>query len=56
MKFKNKRRLAATADLHCKQKSHEAISDLLSAMANDADILWNERMTPGRQSTRDEQK
>jgi Icc-related predicted phosphoesterase len=39
MKSKNKRRLAATADLHCKQKSQEAISSLLSAMANEADIL-----------------
>ena len=39
MKSQNGRRLAATADLHCKQKSQDAISKLLSAMANDADIL-----------------
>ncbi len=39
MKSKNHLRLAATADLHCKRKSQDAVRDLLSAMANDADIL-----------------
>jgi Icc-related predicted phosphoesterase len=39
MKSKSALRLAATADLHCKKDSQESIRNLLSAMANDGDIL-----------------
>jgi Icc-related predicted phosphoesterase len=39
MNSKKKLRLAATGDLHCKKTSGDAIKELLSAMASDADIL-----------------
>ena len=39
MNSKKKLRLAATGDLHCKKTSRDAIKNLLSAMASDADIL-----------------
>lgn len=39
MKSKKELRLAATADLHCTKKTQDRVANLLSAMANDADIL-----------------
>jgi predicted MPP superfamily phosphohydrolase len=39
MNSKNELRLAATADLHCTKKTQDRVRNLLSAMANDADIL-----------------
>jgi Icc-related predicted phosphoesterase len=39
MNSKEKLRLAATGDLHCKKSSRDGIKDLLSAMAAEADIL-----------------
>jgi Icc-related predicted phosphoesterase len=39
MKSENQLRLAATGDLHCTRKTLAALTDLLSLMAHDADIL-----------------